>query len=1425
MFANVSSARIRALSVVSRAASNRSRFAAAALRVSAVCALMLVATLIAAPLHAAGFSPGASLTTARYLHTATLLPSGKVLVAGGSNAAYLASAELYDPATNTWSSGGTLGTARNQHTATLLPSGKVLVAGGRTTGGGYIASAELYDPVANSWSPAGTLTTARGVHSATLLASGKVLVAGGYNGTTYMLNAELYDPVANSWSTCRHTRGRTLSTHRDPAALRQGAGGRRLQRRLSCQRHAVRPGGEQLQSAAASLTTTRRLHIAIVLPSGKVLVSGGYNGSYLTSGQLYDPSSNTWSAAGALTTARSYHAAALLPSGKVLVAGGQSTGNAYIASAELYDPATNTYSAAGALAATRGLPSATLLATGRLLIAAGYNSTTYLATTELYDPTVPSMSAASSMAYARIDRTAKDFKTGSETPLPSGKVLVTSLEPSELYDPATNTWSSAGTIGMPGFATLLPSGKVLVVGANQLYDPATNTWSATAAPTYPRGSGSTVTLLASGKVLAAGGGTSPTTSEVYDPATNNWAITGEFLKTRALHTATLLPSGKVLVAGGLDAAGSFSTCELYDPATNTWSAAGSMTYGRYDHTATVLLSGKVLIAGGFGSDGFEPELYDPATNTFSAAGQFVGGTSGRWLHTATLLPSGKVLVAGGQWNSSVPQIDTQIYDPATNSWTVGPLLATARRYHTAALLLSGKVLIAGGLGTSSALSSAELFDPGLAPVSTLQPVLSSANSFLLQTSQFAATSPGSSTDAATGAVTATGFAPRLEASGAAINNSATNMPVFQVQRVDNDQTLIVAKDPSVNLSDTVFTGSADAFAGFPPGPVRVRVWVNGVPSADRYSTFAVTPAKPAAPTAVGGTLQATLNFTPVSDDGGAPVTGYTATASPGGATAACTAPCASIGFNPIAAGTYSFTVVATNAAGNGPTSASSNSVIVRSTSTTSLVSSDNPSTFGQSVTFTATVTGSSPTGTVTFNDGATPICSAVALSSGSAQCSTSTLAFGSRSITAIYSGDAYVEGSTSNTVSQQVNQAASSTTLVSDANPSTFNQSVTFTATVAGQPTGTVTFKDGATPICSAVALSSGSAGCTTSALSVGSHSITAAYSGDGNYINSTSNTVTQQVDQAVSATSLMSATNPSTFNQSITFTATVTGQSATGTVTFKDGATPICTAVSLTSGSAGCTTSSLSAGSHSITAVYNGDTNNAISTSNTVTQQVDQVLGPTSLQSALNPSKFNQSVAFTATVTGVSPTGTMTFKDGATPICTAVTMTGGSAGCTTSTLSVGSHSITAAYSGDMNNAPSTSNTVTQVVNKATSTTSFTTECMKTFVENQPFTMTASVNGATPTGDVTFSTQDNISVLCDTMTQVPLNAGTASCTTDALTVSGLGSAQTYILKSNYSGDANNSSSVSSTIVVTALKASGVVFRNGFEIDLPTCPIE
>jgi hypothetical protein len=147
----------------------------------------------------------------RYGHTATSLLNGKVLAAGGwtyngtnfEDYYWLASAALYDPDTGEWTLTGSLHTRRNGHTMTLLPNGKVLVAGGIAAIGGAIDSAELYDPVSGIWAVAGTMANSRYDHTATLLPNGKVLVAGGMRGTlpppyAELSSAELYDPASGT---------------------------------------------------------------------------------------------------------------------------------------------------------------------------------------------------------------------------------------------------------------------------------------------------------------------------------------------------------------------------------------------------------------------------------------------------------------------------------------------------------------------------------------------------------------------------------------------------------------------------------------------------------------------------------------------------------------------------------------------------------------------------------------------------------------------------------------------------------------------------------------------------------------------------------------------------------------------------------------------------------------------------------------------------------------------------------------------------------------------------------------------------------------------------------------------------------------------------------------------------------------------------
>jgi hypothetical protein len=399
--------------------------------------------------------------------------------------------------------------------------------------------------------------------------------------------------------------------------------------------------------------------------------------------------------------------------------------------------------------------------------------------------------------------------------------------------------------------------------------------------------------------------------------------------------------------------------------------------------------------------------------------------------------------------------------------------------------------------------------------------------------------------------------------------------------------------------------------------------------------------------------------------------------------------------------------------------------------TTTLSSSSNPSTVGTNVTFTATVTGTNPTGSINFKDGATSIaaCSAVALTgsgnSRTAACATNTLAAGTHSIVATYSGDAANATSSSPALAQTVNKITSTTGIGSSLTPSTFGTSVTFTATVSGSaPTGTVNFKDGATSIaaCAAVALTGSgnirTAICATSSLAVGTHSISAVYSGDATNNGSTSATLSQVVNSggAATTTALTSSANPSTVGTNVTFTATVTGTGPTGSVNFKDGATSIagCAAVALTGSgnirTAACATSSLGVATHSISAVYSGDATNNGSTSTNFSQVVNKATSTAALSSSANPSVAGASVTFTASVTGFAPTGSVNFTDGGSSIsgCGAVALAGSgntrTAQCSTSALTTATHAIVANYGGNTNNTASASAPLSQVVSSGVGT-------------------------------------------------------------------------------------------------------------------------
>ncbi len=479
-----------------------------------------------------------------------------------------------------------------------------------------------------------------------------------------------------------------------------------------------------------------------------------------------------------------------------------------------------------------------------------------------------------------------------------------------------------------------------------------------------------------------------------------------------------------------------------------------------------------------------------------------------------------------------------------------------------------------------------------------------------------------------------------------------------------------------------------------------------------------------------------------------------------------------------------------------------------SATTTTVSASPNPASFGQSVTITATVASAfnaGPlTGTVTFYDGTTSLGSA-AVGNGQATLSTTTLLMGANAITASYSGNTDYKPSTSAVLTETVNTATTTTTLNSSLNPSSYNQSVTFTSGVSslgGTPTGTVTFVDGTTALGTSTLSGSGIATFSISTLSVGTHSITAVYNGSADFSGSTSPVLSQVVQKASTTTAVSSSLNPSTDSQSVTFTATLSwsaGGTPTGSVAFLDGTNTLGTSPVNGSGVATFSISTLSVGTHNITAAYSGDGNFSGSTSPVLSQVVQQGNTSTALTSSLNPSTESQSVTFTATVSsavGLTPTGTVKFVDGTTILGTLVLNGAGVATFTTSTLSVGTQSITAVYSGDANNDPSTSPVLNQVVQKANTTTGLIANPASPNL-NQTVTFTATVTpgiAGTPTGAVSF---------LDGTTQLgtsPVNgSGIATFSISTL------AAGSHSITATYSGDGNFNGSTSGvvTLVVTA----------------------
>lgn len=381
-----------------------------------------------------------------------------------------------------------------------------------------------------------------------------------------------------------------------------------------------------------------------------------------------------------------------------------------------------------------------------------------------------------------------------------------------------------------------------------------------------------------------------------------------------------------------------------------------------------------------------------------------------------------------------------------------------------------------------------------------------------------------------------------------------------------------------------------------------------------------------------------------------------------------------------------------------------------------LTSSQNPSSGGSSVTFSVHLTGNcnTPTGIVTFLDAGSVLGTGTLDSAGNATFTTAGLTVGNHNTTATYPGDFNFDANTSNVLVQVVTGYPTSTVLTTVApNPAQALQTVTVSAVVsspfsnlAGIPTGTVTFLAGASPIGSAALDSRGVASTTVSSLSPGTYSITAVYNPTPIYATSTSAAVAEVVNGAATTTTLLSLPNPSTYDQTVTFTAKVAAaQSASvpsGSVTFYDGSAPLGSAVISTAGSASFSTSLLSVGSHTITASYAGSAIDNASTSSGLVQLVNLAPTTVTLKGTPNPADVGTLVTVFATVNATlgglpPPGGSIVFADQFGSLG-AVAISNGQATFTSSSFGAGTHHITATFATSGNFAASSSAILDEVI-------------------------------------------------------------------------------------------------------------------------------
>ncbi len=358
------------------------------------------------------WNPTGNMTIGRFSFTATPLQNGKVLVAGGITPGDIVTntAELYNPATGTFTATGNMNQHRVAFSATRLSNGKVLVEGGSTDTEFATATAELYDPTTGAWTVTGSMKQGRQQQSAVLLRDGSVLVTGGNLGrtpcsdicATTLAESEIYNPGTGQWTIVgeitipRSFFTTTLFSNGKVLAVggRVHAGPDYFDFKAIAYADLYDPATQEW-SASGTMAVSREDHTTVLLPNGRVLVAGGttvdFNGVTVASAELYGPGGGMWSGTGNMLQGRERHTASVLQNGKVLVAGGDSYDGVnadVLTECELYDPGLGTWSATASMGTPRFGAKAVLLRNGQVLEAGGESdfSNVPIASAEVYTP-------------------------------------------------------------------------------------------------------------------------------------------------------------------------------------------------------------------------------------------------------------------------------------------------------------------------------------------------------------------------------------------------------------------------------------------------------------------------------------------------------------------------------------------------------------------------------------------------------------------------------------------------------------------------------------------------------------------------------------------------------------------------------------------------------------------------------------------------------------------------------------------------------------------------------------------------------------------------------------------------------------------------------------------------------------------------------